>query len=431
MGTKKEDGCCKKFAKFAFSHIGLSAMVVLYCVAGGFIFEHLEKNNEEQICYESQSEYKPMEIKTINSTMKIFTDYGGIATDSNRDLMERQIRSILETFRSNTLAIGYDGRECSKYGQVDGPVYEWSWAGGLMFSVTVVSTIGYGHIAPKTVWGRLVCIAYAVLGIPLMLLCLANIGDVLADIFRFIYSKICCCGCCKGRKKKNAQQDNTLAGPQQKQLGSSDDKWNNGGGIGEKGGSAPMGTEFSRLPTKSPTDSTGTSDNNKTSRPSSGSSGKRPISPPGRAVKIVPLDVKTLHNRPIKNEPVILDDDSDDEDDDDLDEKKITVPLTITMIVIGGYIFGGAVLFGLWEGWDWLQSAYFCFITLSTIGFGDVVPGTDFENSQAQAQLMLGSIYVLFGMAILSMCFSLMQDEIIAKFRWIGQKLGIVEKDSD
>ena len=142
MGTKTQDGCCKKFAKFLFSHIGLSAMVVLYCVAGGFIFEHLEKNNEEQICYESRSEYNPMEAKTINSTMKIFTDYGGVTTDANRELMEVQIRSILETFRSNTLAIGYDGRDCNAYGKEGGPKYEWSWAGGLMFSVTVVSTIG-------------------------------------------------------------------------------------------------------------------------------------------------------------------------------------------------------------------------------------------------------------------------------------------------
>ena len=27
-------------------------------------------------------------------------------------------------------------------------------------------------------------------------------GDVMADIFRFVYSKVCCCGCCR-RKDRN------------------------------------------------------------------------------------------------------------------------------------------------------------------------------------------------------------------------------------
>ncbi|CAL1526594.1 unnamed protein product [Lymnaea stagnalis] len=419
MGTQPpKDSCCKMFMKFLFSHVGLCAMVILYCVAGGFIFEHLEKNNEEQICYESRSEYEPMEMKTINSTLKIFYDYGGaITTETSRELMYVQLQSVLETFRNNTLAIGYDGSWCQLYGQPNGPVYEWSWAGAVLFSVTVISTIGYGHIAPKTVWGRLVCIAYAVLGIPLMLLCLANLGDALADIFRFIYARICCCGCCK-KKKRSKNQVAHLPHSESNTPG----HWDSSDKKALTGTQDPLSVDFSRLPTRSPTDSLDASDTKKL-RPSSRSS-SRNVSPGRSKVKIAPLDLK-------KNDPVILDDDSDSDDDDDLDEKKITVPLTITMIVIGGYIFGGAVLFGLWEGWDWLQSAYFCFITLSTIGFGDVVPGTDFENPQAQAQLLLGSVYVLFGMAILSMCFSLMQEEILAKARWIGQKLGILEKDAD
>ncbi len=32
-------------------------------------------------------------------------------------------------------------------------------------------------------------------------------------------------------------------------------------------------------------------------------------------------------------------------------------------------------------------------------------------------------------MAILAMCFDLMQEEIIAKFRWLGRKIGIIEKE--
>jgi len=61
---------------------------------------------------------------------------------------------------------------------------------------------GYGHISPKTQWGRIFCISYSMMGIPLMLIFLANVGDVLADVFKYIYAKIICCGCMKSRKKR-------------------------------------------------------------------------------------------------------------------------------------------------------------------------------------------------------------------------------------
>lgn len=53
-----------------------------------------------------------------------------------------QMKSILQTFRNNSLAIGYDGRNCDAYGEENGPVYQWSLPGALMFSVTVITTIG-------------------------------------------------------------------------------------------------------------------------------------------------------------------------------------------------------------------------------------------------------------------------------------------------
>lgn len=39
--------------------------------------------------------------------------------------------------------------------------------------------------------GKVVTIFYALLGIPLMLLCLTNIGDLLARSFKFTYSNLC------------------------------------------------------------------------------------------------------------------------------------------------------------------------------------------------------------------------------------------------
>lgn len=39
------------------------------------------------------------------------------------------------------------------------------------------------------------------------------------------------------------------------------------------------------------------------------------------------------------------------------------------------YILLGASLFQAWENWDYLDGSYFCFISLSSIGFGDLVPG--------------------------------------------------------
>ena len=58
---------------------------------------------------------------------------------------------------------------------LDNDAYEQNWSLGqsFLFTVSVVTTIGYGHITPITQIGKLVCVLYGILGIPFTLVFLS------------------------------------------------------------------------------------------------------------------------------------------------------------------------------------------------------------------------------------------------------------------
>lgn len=130
-------------------------------------------------------------------------------------------------------------------------------------------------------------------------------------------------------------------------------------------------------------------------------------------VVIDPLksSASTAADRDAWKDRLIEDDDEEDDDDEEaMDE--VSVPITVTLLVIAGYVGLGVILFANWEGWDALSAAYYCFITITTIGFGDVVPGFDFEKSGAELKMIVAALYLLFGMSLMSMGFDLIQYEM-------------------
>ncbi|XP_051922293.1 potassium channel subfamily K member 5-like [Hippocampus zosterae] len=57
----------------------------------------------------------------------------------------------------------------------------WDWGNSVIFAATVVTTIGYGNVAPKTSGGRIFCILYGLCGIPLCLVWLSKLGSFFGD----------------------------------------------------------------------------------------------------------------------------------------------------------------------------------------------------------------------------------------------------------
>lgn len=55
---------------------------------------------------------------------------------------------------------------------------------------------GCGSVAPKSTWGKVATMVYAVIGIPLTLIYLSSMGGLLSRIARGVFTRaLCCCLC--------------------------------------------------------------------------------------------------------------------------------------------------------------------------------------------------------------------------------------------
>lgn len=134
---KSKSGLCRSIARAAFSHIGLSLIIIGYCCIGAALFEMLEKENEVLACIEAREEYIDMENETLFSLLNVV-----LSNPINSEAGDAQMLGVFESFRNNSFSIGYDGSWCEGYGETDGPMHEWTFAGGLFFSMTIITTIG-------------------------------------------------------------------------------------------------------------------------------------------------------------------------------------------------------------------------------------------------------------------------------------------------
>ncbi|CAN2387540.1 Ion channel [Pristimantis euphronides] len=95
----------------------------------------------------------------------------------------------------------------------------------------------------------------------------------------------------------------------------------------------------------------------------------------------------------------------------------------LKVMMMGLFLTAGSLLFLVFppmifsyvEGWSYGEGFYFAFITLSTIGFGDYVLGSDPNKHYISIYRSLAILWIIFGLAWLAMVFNLTA-EMVEKF---------------
>ncbi|XP_010771626.1 potassium channel subfamily K member 2 isoform X2 [Notothenia coriiceps] len=133
-------------------------MVVLYLIIGATVFRALEQP------YESSQKLAILAEKL---------DFLAMHACVNSSELEDLVKQVVSAVRAGVNPTGNAFNQTSL----------WDISSSFFFAGTVITTIGFGNISPHTEGGRIFCIIYALLGIPLFGFLLAGVGDQLGTIF--------------------------------------------------------------------------------------------------------------------------------------------------------------------------------------------------------------------------------------------------------
>ncbi|KAH9526900.1 hypothetical protein DERF_000957 [Dermatophagoides farinae] len=252
---------------------------ILYVIFGGIVFMLLEWPDEQ------------IKRKEIGLLLNEFTEH--IKRLNHTQFTEEKFRLII-----HELLMAQDNNLIDSYGNQQ-PFINWSFINSFFFAITVITTIGYGHLTPRTIMGKFFCIIYALFGIPITSLLIGSV----ADRFSKLYSP-----------KKLPRGLKRTAPKYQRQL----------------------------------------------------------------SARFLMLRRGLIS----------------------------LVPWFFTFLVVPAWIFRYL------EGWSFLDGFYYCFITLSTIGFGDYVVAGGFEKNYIWIYKIIIVFWIIFGLAYLSMILNFITNAI-------------------
>ncbi|GFG28719.1 hypothetical protein Cfor_06000 [Coptotermes formosanus] len=123
----------------------------VYLITGGVVFAAVEAPEENAV------------RNALVTARRLFLETHRCVTD---DDLERLIEEVVKASNRGVSAARNASGEPN-----------WSFGQSLFFSSTVVTTIGYGHVTPLSKGGKIFCMLYAMLGIPLTLVLLTALVE--------------------------------------------------------------------------------------------------------------------------------------------------------------------------------------------------------------------------------------------------------------
>lgn len=199
---------CQFLLQYLFSQGGLVIIVAIYIIFGGFLFYGIESNYEPR----RNQQIKSKHIDGIRNIRRITNEEFNWMLNISFELRYALWRGILSRldgydrtgWRVHVSAERFDRlieqelarmqaqeeKFLDKHDARSNAVYnqKWTYSTAMLYSATVITTVGYGNITPKSMVGKLLTCLYATIGIPIMIMYLTITGDLLAFCFVKYYS---------------------------------------------------------------------------------------------------------------------------------------------------------------------------------------------------------------------------------------------------
>jgi len=144
--------------------VAVSVALAIYLLLGAAIFQAVESEVQIGKCGKAST----------NLNRKILIWARQMKKKTNIVRQAKAAQEILDTYRrlmaTNARMVVVGNTRTKKLSLNIQCIKKWTFVNSLLFSLVTITTVGYGDTTPKTPIGQMICIIYAIIGIPLLLL---------------------------------------------------------------------------------------------------------------------------------------------------------------------------------------------------------------------------------------------------------------------